>query len=131
MCVCGGGEGRGGGGRGVKLRQRPDNQKLAMIKKKQPFPIRGQRVITYSQENVEVQSVNSVEPEFISSLLKKSTTLFKNGASNTKNIRKQSQKGKERMKLIVFFEVPEDTNDFYTLIQMVNGCGKRFKFKTI
>ena len=33
--------------------------------------MRDQKIITYSQEKVEVQSMYSVEPDFISSLLKK------------------------------------------------------------
>ena len=43
----------------------------SILKSKLPFPLRDQRVITYTKTNIGVQNVYSAEPDFVQSLLKK------------------------------------------------------------
>ena len=80
--------------------------------------MRDQKVITYSQEKVEVQSVYSVEPDLVSSLLKKGQHFSKMSEAIPKPLENKVKKDKKAdvKKLMAFFEMPEDAKDFYACV---------------
>ena len=83
-----------------------------------PFPIRGQKVITYSQEKIEVQSTYSVEPDLVSSLLKKGQHFSKMFEATPKPLENKVEKDKKPdvKKLMAFFEISENAKDFYACV---------------
>ena len=97
-----------------------DNQKMAkqILKKKMPFPMRDQKVITYFQEKIEVQSAYSVEPDLVSSLLKKGQHFLKMSEAIKRSLENKFKKDKKAnvKKLMAFFEIPEDAKDFYACV---------------
>ena len=72
--------------------------------------MRDQKVITYSQGKVEVQNAYSVEPDFVSSLLKKGQHFSKMFEAIPRPLEYKVEKEKKSdvKKLMAFFKIPED-----------------------
>ena len=80
--------------------------------------MRDQKVITYSQEKIEVQRVYSVEPVFVSSLLKKEQNFSKMSEAIPRPLENKVKKEKKAdvKKLMGFFKLLEDAKDIYACV---------------
>ena len=89
-----------------------------ILKSKLPFPLRDQRVITYTKTNIGVQNVYSAEPDFVTSLLKKGQRYQSmDGAPEKAFVNKvKKEKKADVKKLMAFFVVPDDSVEFYASI---------------
>ena len=67
--------------------------------------MRDQKSITYSQEKIEVQSVYSVEPDFVSSLLKKGHYFSKMAEAILRPIENKVKKKKSRRGNIIWLSL--------------------------